>query len=70
MSDMLKGASVKVLDHGLVRYVDSMGGDLSIVRNARVSYNAAWRAGKDQGSDEKLIRYLIRNGHNTPSYGG
>lgn len=57
---------VKVLDYGLVRLVDSMGSDLSIARNARVSYDAAWRAGEDTGSDARLIRYLYRNGHNTP----
>lgn len=56
----------KVLDHGLVRLVDHMGSDLSIVRNARVSYDAAWRAGEDKGSDSRLIRYLYNNGHNTP----
>lgn len=57
---------VDVLDHGYVRLVDSMGGDLSIVRAARVSYDAAWRAGDDQGSDERLIRYLWNNRHTTP----
>lgn len=57
---------IDVLDHGFVRIVDHMGGDLSIVRNARVSYDAEWRAGKDKGSDEKLINYLYKNGHNTP----
>ena len=56
----------KVLDHGLVRLVDHMGSDLSIVRNARVSYDAAWRAGENKGSDTRLIRYLYNNGHNTP----
>jgi len=30
----------KVLDHGFIRLVDHMGNDLSIVRNARVSYDA------------------------------
>ena len=64
---MIENKSViKVLDHGLVRLVDSMGNDLSIVRNARVSYDAAWRAGEDSGSDTKLINYLYNNGHNTP----
>ncbi len=58
--------SIKVLDHGLIRLVDSMGSDLSIVRNARVSYNAEWRAGEDSGSDARLINYLYKNGHNTP----
>ena len=57
---------INVLDHGLVRLIDHMGGDLSIVRNARVSYDAEWRAGEDEGSDCRLINYLYKNGHNTP----
>ena len=57
---------IDVLDHGVVRLVNHMGDDLSVVRNARVSYNAAWRAGKDSNSDEHLINYLIRNDHSTP----
>jgi len=57
---------IDVLDHGFVRLVDHMGNDLSIVRNARVSYDAEWRAGKNEGSDERLIKYLYKNGHNTP----
>jgi thymidylate synthase (FAD) len=59
-------AQIDVLDHGFVRLVDSMGSDLSIVRAARVSYDAAWRAGEDQGSDDRLIRYLWKNHHTTP----
>lgn len=57
---------VDVLDHGFVRLVDSMGSDLSIARAARVSYDAAWRAGEDEGSDARLIRFLWRNHHTTP----
>lgn len=57
---------IPVLDHGYVRLVDYMGSDLSIVRAARVSYNADWRAGDDTGSDSRLIRYLIKNGHTSP----
>ena len=57
---------VQVLDHGFVRLVDHMGSDLSIARNARVSYDAEWRAGEDSGSDARLINYLYNNGHNTP----
>lgn len=57
---------VDVLDHGFVRLVDSMGNDLSVVRAARVSYNAAWRAGEDQGSDSRLINYLWCHHHTTP----
>lgn len=55
-----------LLDKGHIRLVDSMGSDLSIVRNARVSYDAAWRAGEDTGSDNRLINYLYKNKHNTP----
>ncbi len=62
----MSGDRIGVLDHGYVRLVESMGSDLSIVRAARVSYDAAWRAGKDQGSDERLIRYLWKNRHTTP----
>lgn len=54
------------LDHGFIRLIDIMGSDLSVVRAARVSYNAAWRAGEDEGSDTKLINYLWRNMHTTP----
>lgn len=43
-----------------------MGNDLSVVRAARVSYDAAWRAGKDKGSDDRLIHYLWKNRHTTP----
>lgn len=57
---------IDVLDHGFVRLVDSMGTDLSVVRAARVSYDAAWRAGEDQGSDTRLINYLWKNRHTTP----
>lgn len=62
----MKGESIQLLDHGFVRLVDSMGGDLSVVRAARVSYDAAWRAGEDEGSDARLIRYLWKNHHTTP----
>jgi thymidylate synthase (FAD) len=57
---------INVLDHGFIRLVDSMGSDLSIVRAARVSYDAAWRAGEDAGSDARLIRYLWKYQHFTP----
>lgn len=57
---------IKVLDHGFVRLVDSMGSDLSVVSAARVSYNESWKAGEDEGSDAKLIKYLKKNKHHTP----
>jgi thymidylate synthase (FAD) len=63
---MMKNGRIDLLDHGFVRLVDSMGNDLSVVRAARVSYDAAWRAGEDQGSDRRLIGYLWRNKHTSP----
>jgi thymidylate synthase (FAD) len=57
---------IKVLDHGFVRLVESMGNDLSVVRAARVSYDAAWRAGENEGSDQRLIRYLWAHRHTSP----
>jgi len=54
------------LDHGYIRLIDWMGSDLSIVRNARQSFDAAWRAGQDEGSDARLIKYLMTHYHNTP----
>lgn len=57
---------IDVLDHGFIRLIDSMGSDLSIVRNARVSYDADWRAGEDEGSDTRLINRLYSHNHNTP----
>lgn len=57
---------VEVLDYGFVRLVDHMGSDLSIVRAARVSYDAAWRVGEDHSSDRRLIRYLWKHSHTTP----
>lgn len=59
-------SAVKVLNQGLVRLVDHMGSDLSIVRSARVSYDAEWRAGEDEGKDAKLIDYLVKNHHTSP----
>jgi len=58
-----RGRKIDVLDHGHVRLVDYMGDDMSIVRAARVSYNAEAR---NDGSDEKLIRYLMQNRHTSP----
>ncbi len=52
-----------VLDHGLVRVVDYMGDDASIVQAARVSYG---RGTKSVQNDEGLIRYLMRHWHSTP----
>ncbi len=51
-----------VLDHGFVRLVDRMGNDLSIIRAARVSYNAPWRAGDNEENDRRLMQRLWTGG--------
>jgi thymidylate synthase (FAD) len=64
-----------VLDHGYVRLVSYMQpavstpgwtADLEVVRNARVSYDADWRTGEDEGKDAKLLDYLVKNSHTSP----
>lgn len=57
---------IKVLDHGHIGLFEHMGSDLSIVRNARVSYDAEWRTGEDAGKDSKLLKYLLDNNHTSP----
>jgi thymidylate synthase (FAD) len=60
---------VDVLNGGYVRLVDSMGSDLSVVRSARVSYDADWRPLVPEeiiSKDEKLIKYLLTNKHTSP----
>ena len=50
---------------GFVYYIDSMGDDTSIVRNARVSYgNDYSKTLTDR--DKKLIKYLLKNKHTSP----
>ncbi len=53
----------RVLDHGFVALVDSMGDDASIVQAARVSYG---KGTKTVRGDKALISYLMRHGHSTP----
>jgi thymidylate synthase (FAD) len=66
MSQSDLNLAVPLLDHGFIRLVDHMGSDISIVRAARVSYDAAWRAGENEGSDVRLLNYLWNNHHTTP----
>lgn len=58
--------TINVLDHGFVLLVDSMGDDEAIVRNARVSFAANEKTGRDPKADARLINFLYENGHNTP----
>lgn len=52
-----------VLDHGLLRVIDYMGDDTSIVQSARVSYGRGTRKVQE---DRGLINYLMRHWHSTP----
>lgn len=61
-----KLTKLRVLDHGFVRLVDSMGSDLAVVQAARVSYAARDKAGQEPGSDDKLLRFLWKNKHTSP----
>lgn len=56
---------MKVLNHGELVLVDSMGSDQSVTQAARISNGAvmpAWRG----APDERLINFLAENGHMTP----
>ena len=55
--------TIKCLDKGFVRLVDSMGGDNAIVQAARVSYG---KGTSKVSQDRGLIRYLMRHRHTTP----
>jgi len=63
MTKIEKRLEFKVLDHGFIKLVDSMGNDDSIVQSARVSYGEGTKAKR---TDEKLIEYLWKNKHGTP----
>lgn len=55
----------EVLDEFDSELATAWTGDLEVVRNARVSYDADWRAGDEQ-KDAKLIDYLTKNRHTSP----
>ena len=59
---------MKVLDSGEVNLVDHMGNDLSICHAARVlpEYPALSERLGRMDKDKKLIRYMLKNKHNTP----
>jgi thymidylate synthase (FAD) len=56
--------SIKVLDKGYVRLVDTLGDDLSVVNAARVSY--AKESLEFDERDERLLNFLFREGHTSP----
>ena len=54
---------VKLLDHGLVRLVDFMGGDQAVVQAARVSFG---KGVTNDERDKKLLFFLMSNRHESP----
>jgi len=62
-AERLLGLYFPVLDHGFVSLVDYCGGDFSIVRAARTSYQHGVRHRTD---DRNIIRYLLRHDHGSP----
>jgi thymidylate synthase (FAD) len=57
------GLQFNILDHGLLRVVDVMGNDSSIVQAARVSYGDGT---KTINEDKGLINYLMKHRHTSP----
>lgn len=57
------GVKIPVLDQGFVTLVDYMGGDESVEKAARVSYQAGTRAVSEM---QTLLRYLMRHRHTSP----
>lgn len=54
----------KVLDHGFVNLVDSMGNDLKSANGARISFNKSKK--ELDKSDESLLYYLGKHNHASP----
>lgn len=58
------GPFTPVLDYGHISLEQFVGGDLSVVNSARVSYNT-YHEEIEEG-DDKLIAYLLKHKHGTP----
>lgn len=54
----------KVLDHGFIELIDTLGNDLTVVNSARVSFGK--RKTEMDESDKKLINYLAKHKHWSP----
>lgn len=55
---------LQVLDRGYVELVDHMGDDLSVANAARASF--AKRSDEFDAADERLVKFLAREGHWSP----
>lgn len=63
--DYLIDKEHKVLNEGFVKVVDYMGSDESVVKAARVSYDANNKP-HTQEENAKLINYLMKHNHSSP----
>jgi thymidylate synthase (FAD) len=63
--DYLIDKEHKVLNEGFVKVVDYMGSDKSVVKAARVSYDANNKP-HTQEENAKLINYLMKHKHSSP----
>lgn len=61
---MSEHPTIPVLDKGYVSLVNVMGNDLAVVNAARVSYDKESEEFSEK--DEKLLEFLIREGHTSP----
>jgi len=59
----VEGMEFRIGERGILRVLETMGDETSIVEAARVSYGKGTRKSSD---DAKLIRYLWRHGHTSP----
>lgn len=58
----------KLLDHGYLNEVEVWGSDERIIESARMSTDKGFKGwgSPEEPGDEKLLRYLWKNGHHTP----
>jgi len=58
---------LSVLDQGSLKRTQFMGGDEAVVASARQSTDVDWdEAWRGDGSDEKLIKYMMKHRHGSP----
>ncbi len=57
-------SEIKLLNHGYIRLVDTLGDDLAVVNAARVSYDK--ESTEFTQRDSSLLKFLLREGHTSP----
>jgi thymidylate synthase (FAD) len=54
---------LELLDHGFIKLIDFMGGDMAVIEAARVSFG---KGVTEPARDHKLLDFLLANRHETP----